>query len=216
MNRFKISALLFLLTFLVVSCKVNAVRGSGNEQTEKREVSGFTKVEVAGAYSVNITLGDVESLEIITDDNLMKYIRTEVDNGALKIYNKKSLSPRRKIIINITAIKLEEINSSGASSIAARNYRGESLLINGSGASSMELDGETESLNIDLSGAVAIDAKNLKAQFVKVDLSGAAGVEVFAGQELNAAITGVGSIDYYGNPAIVKKEVSGLGSINRK
>ncbi|HEX3072314.1 MAG TPA: head GIN domain-containing protein [Ignavibacteriales bacterium] len=216
MNRSKLSFLSFLLVFILTGCNINAVRGNGNEVTEKRGVSGFTKIDVGGAYAVNITLGDTESLEIIGDENLMKYIRTEVDGGVLHIYNKKSISPRRKLIINITALKLDEITSSGATSIVTRNYKGESLFINGSGASSMELDGETQNLDIDLSGAVAINAKNLKAQFVKVGLSGAAGVEVFASEELEAAISGVGSIEYYGNPKVVKKEVSGLGSVHKK
>ncbi len=216
MNRFRIVTIAFLLTFLAASCRVNAVRGNGNDITEKRDVAAFTKVEVGGAYTVNIQMGDKESLDITTDENLLKYIRTEVENGVLKIYNKKSISPKRKVVVNITVVKLDGVNSSGANAITITNYSGESLDINGSGASGIKLNGKTNSLNIDISGAVGIDAKDLIAQYVSVDLSGAAGVDVYAGQELKAEISGVGSINYYGNPQIVKKEVSGLGAIHKK
>jgi hypothetical protein len=75
---------------------------------------------------------------------------------------------------------------------------------------------EVDRLRAELSGAGNIDARELKAKEVRVSVSGAASADVYAKEYLDASVSGVGSIDYYGNPAKVKTDVSGVGSISRK
>ena len=50
----------------------------------------------------------------------------------------------------------------------------------------------------------------------KVTVTGAGSVNVYATQELNATVSGVGQITYAGDPPVVNKSVSGVGSINKK
>ena len=58
--------------------------------------------------------------------------------------------------------------------------------------------------------------KILIANDVTIDISGASDADVFANNALNATVSGVGNINYYGNPPKVLHKVSGIGSINRK
>ena len=63
----------------------NTIRGSGNITKESRQVSGFREVSVRGSGHLSITQGEIESLEIECDDNLLPYIQTIVRNEILKI-----------------------------------------------------------------------------------------------------------------------------------
>ena len=55
----------------------------------------------------------------------------------------------------------------------------------------------------------------MKAKKVRVDLSGASHATVYSSEELWADISGVGVVNYSGNPRIIKKRISGLGSIKQ-
>ncbi len=80
----------------------------------------------------------------------------------------------------------------------------------------MSLSGSAEVLKVGVSGAANLEAKELIARLVKIDLSGAANATVYAEESVNASVSGVGNINYYGNPSDVQSNVSGIGSINRK
>jgi len=47
-------------------------------------------------------------------------------------------------------------------------------------------------------------------------VSGAGEAKVFASESFEGRVSGVGSIDYWGDPEHQKTKVSGLGDINKK
>jgi hypothetical protein len=49
----------------------------------------------------------------------------------------------------------------------------------------------------------------------KVELM-AGSLDVYATEQLEAKASGIGEINYYGNPKVVKKDASGIGSINQR
>ena len=51
---------------------------------------------------------------------------------------------------------------------------------------------------------------------MNIDSSGAAGVAVRASESLDIALSGAGSVDYYGDPKTVTRNVSGIGSVTEK
>ena len=65
-----------------------------------------------------------------------------------------------------------------------------------------------------MSGAGGYNAANLRSHSCTISISGVGGAKVFADQTLNAQVSGVGGVEYYGNPSDVQTEVSGLGSID--
>jgi len=85
-----------------------------------------------------------------------------------------------------------------------------------SGAGKIGASGTTEKLNINLSGAASLDMKGLVAKNVKIKLSGAGKAKINVLSSLDANISGIGSIEYYGNPETVNRNVSGLGKIVAK
>ncbi|MCX6150104.1 MAG: DUF2807 domain-containing protein [Ignavibacteriales bacterium] len=214
----KILKAIFGITTLLyfVGCNGIGVHGSGIIKDEYRDVESFDGIEVSGFYDIHIQCGEKPGLKIIGDDNILPLIKTNIENGTLHIWNKKNISPRKKIRFEITTDNISSLNSSGANRIIVQNINNDELEVEVSGAGTTKLEGKTEYLNINLSGAANIKADKLKAKKVTVEISGASSADVYASEELRAEISGVGNINYYGNPQDVKKSISGLGSINQK
>src|SRR5262245_26325987 len=82
-----------------VSFNFDGVKGSGHASTEKRDVSGFDSVEVSGIFQVEIVSGKDFSVEVQTDDNLVQFVKTEVDGSTLEISLDKKVSPRSDLIV---------------------------------------------------------------------------------------------------------------------
>jgi hypothetical protein len=212
----KATLLLSLALLMLSGCKWDRVSGSGSAKVEKRSVPAFTKVDISGAYEVEIVAQKEQSLEIEGDDNLLPLIKTEVRNGVLEIGNEKSISTKNKLRVRISVQQLDGIETSGASNIGATNVKSDDFQIHSSGASELKVSGEANTLSIDSSGAGTMDTKDLHAEKVDVHLSGAATAEVYATEELTASVSGGSNVDYYGNPKNVKEEKSGAGTIVKR
>jgi len=212
----KIILLATLLGFVVSGCGFWGIRGNGRVKEEKRTIENFQRIQAGGAFTIKINVGQPTSLKIRAEENLLTYIKTNVKGNTLIIDTRNNISPRKEILIEITTPDLEFINASGANNITARGVKGSQFDVTLSGAGNISLSGEVEKFKAELSGAGNINAKELKANEVRVSVSGAASADVFAKKSLEASVSGVGSIDYYGNPAETKTNVSGVGSISRK
>ena len=212
--------ILFTITIILMisltGCRLGGKRGSGRVAEENRDVSDFNEIELAGSYDVDIIVGDETSLNIEGDDNLLQYIRTYVRGNKLIIDNERNINPRKGILITITTPELEELDASGACEIFIDKINSETFSIGMSGACSIEANGKVNRLKINISGAGSVDAERLIANAVKVGISGASSASVYAEDYLEASVSGVGSIDYYGDPEDIDTDVSGIGSINRK
>lgn len=191
-------------------------KGSGNTQTEKRDVSDFSNVKAGGAITVEVTAQKEFSVEVEADDNLLEYVKTEVNGDTLKIYTEGRISTRNPIRVRIAMPQIESFDVSGASSGTLTNIKNESLSIDASGASKIKIEGEAKELIVDLSGASRLDAENLKAENVTVDASGASSATVVALNDINADASGASNIRYVGEPKNVRKNSSGASSVKQK
>ena len=214
--KIKILLSLMLLVIAFSGCQFWGVRGSGDFESEERKIDKFTAIEASRAFMINVRVGAEQSVMINADDNLLKYIITKVRGGKLIIDSKRELNSRKDIVINITVEELNSFEASGASDILIEGIDNEKFEISLSGACDIKLQGNTDKLYIDLSGAGNVQARDLIAKDVRIGISGAADATVYASESLDAEVSGVGSVDYYGNPEKVSSEVSGVGSIKRK
>ncbi|HHL52784.1 MAG TPA: DUF2807 domain-containing protein [Flammeovirgaceae bacterium] len=106
------------------------------------------------------------------------------------------------------------ITIAGVSSLALA-LQTDNISLTMAGTGSAQLQGKAASLQVVMSGAGAIDTQNLAAQKVTVELSGAGKAEVYARDTLQASVSGMGKIIYFGDPVVIKSEVSGLGSVQK-
>ncbi len=195
----------------------SGAKGSGVAGTEVRSESGFSGVDVGGVFQVEITAGKDFSVEIQADDNLLPFIKTEVDGGGiLHIETTERINSQTPLRVQISAPDIESIDASGASKVSLVGVKNSSLDIDTSGASKLKIEGETAEIKIEVSGASSIDAEALKARAASIDASGASSVSVFVTEHLVSDASGASRVSYSGNPTSVEKKTSGASSIHQK
>ena len=195
---------------------ITGIKGSGTSKTEQRNVTGFKRVDAGGAINVEVDAQKDFSVNVEADDNLLQYIKTEVNGDTLKIYSEGRISPSAKLNVKISMPEIEGINLSGASDGRISNVKADELELKVSGASEVSINGEAKTLEADASGASTINAENLKVEDANVEASGASKAMVSATNNLEADASGASKISYTGEPKNIKQNSSGASSISKK
>lgn len=216
MARFGILLLCVLAVLAgVVGCS-KGIPGSGTMKTEKRTFAEFKRLELGGSFEVTIETGKPEFSATITgDDNLLPMVLTEVNNEVLTVNFKEPLAPTKRMTLVLAMGEMTAATFSGEGKIVARDLKTNTLKLDFSGAVEFVGTGEVENTYTQLSGAGNIDLKGLKVRRSSVHLSGAANLVVHASDELVAVISGVGKVEYYGNPPKVSQKISGVGKLTK-
>lgn len=223
------------LGMLVIVFTINgciSVQGSGKLITAEREVSEFSKVHLKGSGNVFLTPGEKQSLEIITDDNIMPLIETDVSGKKLTISHGNNRLRPTSFEIYITVENLEGVGISGSGDIIGKDpFVTDTLYaeISGSGdmdlevetglletkisgSGSIHLSGKAEDFTVFISGSGKIDALDMEAKNASVKVNGSGDCRVYASETLDAKISGSGDVYYRGRPQINTK-ISGSGSL---
>ena len=226
--------LLILFAFTTSAC--NKIKPSKKITTEERAIGTYEKISVYDAFDVSVTYGSATSKIIVeANDNLMKYIITELDGDYLviKLDSKISVKSSATLKINITVPKLTEIKASGASSVEFLselstsnlnlNLSGASALkgdvnltscnFNLSGASHTDVAGSINTAIIELSGASSIGNYNCSIDTLSINLSGASSGSLTANNWLKVNASGASCLHSKGDPTIGEQEISGGSSL---
>jgi len=233
--------LLLLVTgvFALSACGLRMVRGSGKVVEESRPVSGFDSVASSGSGDVIITQGDEESLKIEAEENLMRYIRTEVRGNTLHIYMDPagafSIQPTKPMRFYVSMKQVTGLDLSGSGTIKSDRIETEDLTMNVSGSGKIDLNElVADSLRVDISGSGRTMVKGvvekqkvvvsgsgrcnhekLVTRDTTLDLSGSGGAYINAADTLTMNVSGSGDVEYTGT-AKVTQNVTGSGRISSK
>jgi hypothetical protein len=230
-----LAALIGILALASTSCKwtIGVVRGSGDIESEEREVSGFNEIQLTGIGNLIIEQGDKEALRVEADDNIIGLIETEVRGNKLHIGFKRGVNvvPTSRIKFYLTVKDLSRIDLSGLGDIDCDKFETDDLEfhISGSGdidfeivAENIETDvsglgdinlsGKVDSQRIQISGSGKYDAEELESKYCEVEISGLGSATVNASDDLDIEINGAGNVYYKGDPHIFQ-HISGLGRI---
>jgi hypothetical protein len=215
MNRLG-AASVFLL--LVPACHAtfnvgDGVQGNGVARTETRDVAAFQTIELDGAGRLELVAGPPGKLSITGDENILPLITTTVSDGKLVVNEKQGYQPKTPLVISLSAPNVSRIEANGAGTVHVTGLTGASFALASRGASSADLTGQVDKLDIDVGGAGRIRASGLVAREAHVGISGAGSVEVNATEKLKADVSGVGAVKYRGSPS-VEKNVTGVGSVS--
>ncbi len=222
----KITLMLSLLpvSLVVVGCTTEQGSGSGTKQgsgsgnvtRETRSVSGFSEVALSGIGNLTIRQTGSESLTIEAEDNVIPYIDTTVENNRLSITTRNMIpTPTQPINYELTVKDLSALQLLGAGTIDASGISTDSLNATASGAGNMRVAGKVNSQDVTVLGAGSYQAGDLQSKQAKINISGAGNAIVNVSDELDAAISGAGSVEYIGNPT-VNRNITGFGSVSRR
>ena len=87
-----VAACLVFLLLTVALSGCTSVTGSGNLVTTQLHESGFTEVQAADAWTVSLVRGDIYSVKVTTDDNLVDRLDVTVEGSALVLRLKSGTS----------------------------------------------------------------------------------------------------------------------------
>jgi len=215
----------------------NFITGSGKMATEARQVSGFNQIALNGQGSVKVVVGDQESLTINAEDNLMKYIQTEVKGSQLvlsttngvqlmatkpinytvtvKSANAFSIAGSGNITMDTFQTDHLDLSISGSGTIQVTGLKATSLTASIGGSGSIQTTGKAASQVVTIPGSGTYTGTDLKSSSAEVTISGSGSAIVWASDTLKATISGSGNIIYYDSPTL-NQMISGSGKITGK
>ena len=194
-----------------------ATDASGSVAVEPRDVSGFDEVELSGIGNLSIRQTGTESLSVEAEEDVLPKIRTEVVNNRLIIGPEPNTSIRttEPIDYDLTVEDLQALTLSGSGNIDARDISTDMLRIDISGSGDIAASGRADAQKISISGSGTYRAEDLESDRVEIDVEGAGSAVVNVSDALDARVTGTGSVEYVGDPA-VEQDVSGAGRVSKR
>lgn len=233
-NSLKI--VLVILTIGLVSCNGNVNIGSGNIITEKRSITeGFDKIDASTGINVIVTQGNLQEIVVETDDNVMKYVVTKVENGVLIIKLKQNTNTMSSIDVKVQMPKIAGLEASSGATIDTRNtLRGTSISLKStsgsdinamleyenvscetSSGSTVTISGKALQLQTNSSSGSDIDANELVTNEAFSKASSGSGTRVNPIVKLDAQASSGSTIEYVKTPKkLIKIESSG-GSVDK-
>jgi hypothetical protein len=182
---------------------------------ESRNVSGFDGVELRGTGNLFIEQTGSESLTVEADKAVVPEITTRVADRRLIIGPGSNFAIRTTGPINyyLTVKDLNSLEVLGAANAEATGIETESLKDNIKGAGNVRMEGHTEEQAVEISGTGTYLAANLESREANIVVAGAGSAIVNAREKLDAETSGVGSVEYVGDPRI-QQTVGGAGRIS--
>jgi hypothetical protein len=235
----KTIAILFLAT-LFTACGVdlfNRVNGNRNIITKQRKAENdFTGIKVSTGIDLYINQGNSNKITVEADENLHDIIITEVIDGVLKVYSKKSIwrAKARKVYVTVKklnslkatsgsdvygedTIKTDEISIYATSGADIRiTVDAISVETNSTSGSDIKISGKSKNHASSATSGSSIDAYNLQSENVIAKATSGADINIYASEKLDAKATSGGDIDFKGNPIKVNKKSSSGGDVSKK
>jgi hypothetical protein len=230
---FLFSMLLALLVFQ--SCNPFGVRATGDDQTLSFDETDFNGLDLCIPGEVEVRIDSVFKIEVTCEETAMPYVKTEVNNGILKVYFSRTIYDldNMKIVVSapswdyfdvsgsgnveiLDAIEGQKLHLevSGSGSVRAVEAHFDKADLEVSGSGDLRLAGSADVLDCDISGSGKIKCFDFLVNTAHVNVSGSGDVQVNVLEVLDAKISGSGSIVYKGSPE-VNAQISGSGSVKK-
>jgi hypothetical protein len=182
---------------------------------QKRELPAFNAISSKGAMNMVVQVGPAQSVRVTGDDKFIGKVAMKVvgDELIVTIDNEKNVRLKSDSKIYVTMPALKSFRAEGAGLAELNNISGDRMDIQFQGAGRLVANGKVKMLKMSAEGVGDVDTKALLAQQAHVNFEGIGRVKVYASERLDAAVEGMGTLNYYGNPKTVKKTVEGIGSV---
>lgn len=237
---FKMLSALLLTAGLLSSCVYmgEGIQPSKKLITRDYKVKEFNKIDagtVGDIYYTQSADGKTD-VQIYGPDNIVALIQVAVKDSTLLLSIDKSKKVRnfKKMKITITSPTLNSISfkgvgdvhidnglttdnlyveSKGVGDIKIKSLTCSSLNVQSMGVGNVKLEGTVQAATLHSKGVGNIEAGNLQANIVEASSQGVGDITCNAVESINAAVRGVGSIKYKGNPTIKSLNKKGVGTI---
>ncbi|MFT3679737.1 MAG: head GIN domain-containing protein [Ferruginibacter sp.] len=212
-----------------------------DENAQQRTLnSSFTAIKVSGSIDLYLSQYETESVAVsASEEKYRDNIKTEVENGVLKIYydgDKIFNWKNKKLKAYVSFKNLEKLNASGASDVlvsgtitvpslfidcsGASDFKGavkvNDLKIELSGASDAKISGTASNVKVHSSGASDVKGYELVTDYCDAEASGASDINITVNKEINVHASGASDIFFKGEGVIKDIHSSGASTVSRK
>ncbi len=243
-SRFRENSLmkkvLFASVLLLFFSAVEAQKVINDPNVQVRTAQSFHGISVAGGIDLYVSYGDEAVAVSASRPEFRDRIKTEVENGILKInYDHKNgvnISGEKKLRAYVSYKTLNSLAAFGGSDITVDgtiktsslkiNISGGSdftgkvdvneLVVNQSGGADVKISGTATKASVDAMGGSDFSGYGLTTEVCDIEASGGCDVEITASKELSAKATGASDISYKGKPALKEVKASGASSVSAK
>lgn len=227
LNKVKTRLLLLAALSLVLiftSCekeKYNVIPSS-HVSTRNFSASNINELYVSDVFKVLVSFSETEeSVQVEANDNLHSIIEIHQLNNRLIVGLKKnsSISGKPVLNVNIKTASLSKVIAEGAAQVkfdnsletnrldveitgaaeVSGNVKVEKLVANITGASHLDISGESNSFYIDALGASEMKGFEFETNSLKADLYGGCSVSLVVNEKLDVSAEGASSVYYKGN-----------------
>jgi hypothetical protein len=207
--------------------------------SEVRNLTGFTGIDVSGSINVDIRIGDEFHVEVDGDEDAADII-TEVRGNTLHLkverdsfwsgndyddYNAFIVMPALtdveasggsdlRVVGTVTGDNFE-LSASGGTDIEIE-LAVDALDVSMSGGTDVELSGTANRATIRTSGGSDLDARDLRVKDAELRASGGADMAITVLETLDARASGAADITYYGDPEVLDSDASGGSDISHR
>ena len=240
-NQTVIVLAIVTLILATLSCEgslgFKTVRGSGSVEEKAFEVSGFSSVDLATVGKLVVETGEVETLQVEAEENLLEYFEIQVQNGELEISDRENVNlvPTKGVFFYLTVKALDTITISGLGDVELPAIEAPQFSVEISGGGNVDIEELTaDVLDVEISGVgdLSVDggtvgqqvivitgggnytARHLESAVADVQVNGLGKATVRVSDRLDVTISGGGSVEYFGDPD-VDQDVSGVGHVKR-
>jgi hypothetical protein len=238
-----LTVVLCLVAGLLTACTLTGeqvnLEGSGNIETQEKDLGGFNELRASHSFKVEVKRGEDYRIVTRVDDNVQDYVVIKKKGDTLSIgldpaYNyttQKTTLEAEVTMPELTRIRLSgssdatisgfasndvfEADLSGSSTLHGELEAGDASF-DVSGSSSVILTGAAQNLTIDASGSSDIDLSALPVLDANVDASGSSTVMVKPSGTLDVDASGASNVTYLGDPILGDIDTSGGSSVDRR
>lgn len=230
-----------LSLFFIVFCITVHALPVRDSITEMRQVGPFKQIKVGHGIALVLTQSDRVSVRVsAADSNFLQSIKTEVQDGVLKIYHAapsmKDITTRgKKLSVAVSIASLEKLTAHSGSSVktvgifkvpsmqvnvaSGATFNGrlaiENLEINAATGATLYLEGNTARLKLLATTGAVVKAADFVSQKADVRSTTGARVELMVNDALDVYASTGGNILYKGSGSIHKVH-NELGGVIRK
>ena len=230
---------LSLWIFILFSAASCVDSGLDSNTSITYTVSDFSRLNLEVIGEVIYEQADSSYLNVSGSSTLIEALKVSDSKGELSIElkNKRKFSGGKKeLVIRVGSLHLQSINSKSIGTLHLRNYfEGDKLNITNKGIGNIIIDdchvrtfdltsksvgvievkGTSDEAFIHSEGLGDIDCSEFKTKNTKVVSKGTGDLSVNAQNSIDISITGIGNVNYYGNPEEVKTDISGIGKARK-
>ena len=193
-----IGLLILLISSLLVGCVPGTwVKGNGKIETRDYSLSGFTRIEVSGAFEITVTRSADYKVSVTTSNNLFDYLDINVVGDLLRIRPRPTFSFHlSEFKAVVTMPELTGFNISGASNGTVSGF----------------IDGSSPT--IEVSGASKLNMTDMKFNSSAIEVSGASRLNATIDtSKCNIEVSGASTLTMSGSADTAQMNVSGASSL---